>query len=104
MQRTDQQNKALHFYLRLLADKLNANGLDMRTVLKPGVKIAWNESMVKEYLWRPIQVIVANKLSTKELTSGEPNRVYEVLQSHLNKTFSDYDVDVEFPHIPENEQ
>jgi len=104
MKRTDQQNRALHLYFRLLADKLNANGLDMKKVLKPGVEIAWNEDMVKNYLWRPIQTVLTQKLSTTELTSGEPGRIYEVLQAHLNEKFCDYDIDVEFPHIPEDRE
>ena len=51
MVRTEQQNKALHVYYRILADELNDKGLDMRKVLKPEIDIRKNRITVnKEYL------------------------------------------------------
>ena len=37
-QRTIQQNRALHLYFQLIADRLNDAGLDMRVVLKPDMR------------------------------------------------------------------
>jgi len=49
-QRTLKQNKSLHKFCELLADELNAAGLDMKTVLKPSVDIPWSKTSVKEFL------------------------------------------------------
>ena len=84
-QRTKQQNRALHLYFRFVAEALNDSGLDMRTVLKPGVEIEWTEKTVKEYLWRPIQKIQLMKESTTELTRKELDTVYDTMNLHLSR-------------------
>lgn len=84
-QRTLQQNKALHMYFTLLADELNSSGYDMKRTLKPSVEIPWTPENVKEYLWRPIQEAYVNKESTRELTTKEIDKVYDVLNKHLGE-------------------
>lgn len=84
-QRTNQQNRALHLFCRLLSKTLNDAGLDQRRVLLPSVDIPWNEESVKESLWRPIQEAVIQKQSTAEAETGEYNQVYEVLTRHLSQ-------------------
>lgn len=95
MKRTTQQNKAMHKYFTLLAEELNNAGLDMKHTLKPEVEIPWTPEMVKRHLWKPIQRIVTEKEHTADLASGEPNRVYEVLDKHISEKFG---IHVEFPH------
>ena len=85
--RTLKQNKALHKYCEMLAEALNDAGLDMRTVLKPGVAIPWNKERVKDALWRPIQEAMTDKESTTELDTAEPSRIYDVLDRHLGEKF-----------------
>lgn len=82
-QRTLTQNKALHLWLGMLADDLNAAGLDMRKVLKQEVDIPWTTESCKEYLWRPIQQVLLNKESTAEADRIEYTKVCEVLAQHL---------------------
>lgn len=82
-QRTPQQNRALHLYFTLVADRLNAAGLDMRAVLKPDVEIPWSSDTVKEFLWRPVQKLSVGKDSTTVLTTREIDRVYDVLNRFL---------------------
>ena len=82
-QRTIQQNKALHKYFRMLADDLNAAGLDMRKTLKEDVEVPWTEELVKDHLWRPIQEAVVDKESTADLETPEVSRVFDVLNRHL---------------------
>jgi hypothetical protein len=82
-QRTIQQNRALHLYFQLIADRLNDAGLDMRVVLKPEVEIPWSKESVKEYLWRPIQKISLRKKSTKELSTSDIDKVYMTLNRFL---------------------
>jgi hypothetical protein len=94
--RTSKQNRALHLFLRKLADTLNDAGLDMKAVLKPEVEIPWNDKTVKENLWKPVQVAMLKKESTKDLDTGEISQVYETLNMHLANKFG---VSVPFPEI-----
>lgn len=93
-QRTKRQNSALHVFCGLLADLLNASGLDRRKVLKPEIEIPWDLKSVKEDLWKPIQEAVIHKESTTEADRTEYTRVYEVLAHHmatkLNVTIPDW--------------
>lgn len=92
--RTIRQNSAFHKYFSLLANTLNAAGLDMRKVLKESIDIPWSEKTVKDQLWRPIQVAYVDKESTTELETPEVSKVYEVLNKHLGEKFG---IHVPFP-------
>jgi hypothetical protein len=81
--RSNQQNRALHLFCRLLSQELNTCGLDQRKVLKESVEIPWNEESVKESLWRPIQEAVIQKESTADAETGDYSKVYDVLCRHL---------------------
>ena len=95
MQRTLQQNKAIHLYCQLLADALNDAGLDIQHVLtQKQVSIPWSGDRAKELLWREIQRAMFNKESTTELSRSEVSQVYEVLDRHISEKFG---VHVEFP-------
>jgi len=92
--RTLQQSKALHLYFTQLAEELNNNNLDMRTVLKPDIEIPWSATSVKNFLWRPIMKIQLGKDSTTELTTKEIDEVYDVINKHLGEQFG---ISIEFP-------
>jgi hypothetical protein len=96
MQRTTQQNSALHIYFRKLATKLNEAGLDQRKVLKPSVAIPWDEKSVKERLWKGIQRVKTGKDKTSSLDKKEVSEIYEILNRHLVQTFGD-DAHIPFP-------
>lgn len=87
MQRTSKQNRALHKFCQMLADALNAAGLDQRKLLKPGVEIPWSMLAVKECLWKPIQDAVIGKESTADADRDEYSKVYEVLNRNLGAKF-----------------
>jgi len=93
-QRTNKQNKSMHMYFDLLAGALNDAGLDMKTVLKPGVEIPWTRESVKKHLWKPIQEIMADKESTADMDTKEPSDIYQVLDRHISSKFG---VHVEWP-------
>jgi hypothetical protein len=82
-QRTKRQNSALHVFCALLADLLNASGLDQRKVLKASIEIPWSGKDVKEKLWKPIQEAVIHKQSTTKADRREYTQVYEVLAHHM---------------------
>jgi hypothetical protein len=85
-QRTLTQNNALHLFCQMLADQLNASGLDMRKVMKPEVEIPWDMYSVKARLWKTLQKAMLNKESTTEADRIEYSLVHEVLGRHLAKT------------------
>lgn len=84
-QRTLTQNNALHLFLEMLADELNAGGFDMRRVIKEEVDIPWTKDSCKEYLWKPLQEAMISKQSTTEADRTEYTQVYEVLSRHLGQ-------------------
>jgi len=97
MQRTNQQNKAMHVDFKLICDALNDAGLDQRKVLKPSISIPWTPTAVKEQLWKPIQKALWQKESTTELDKiKEIEHTHDVLLRHLGEKFElEY---IEFPH------
>lgn len=82
-QRTLTQNKALHLFLKKLAEVLNDAGYDMRRTLKHDAEIPWTTENAKEFLWRPIQKALTQKTSTTEITTVEPTQIHDVLCRHL---------------------
>lgn len=94
-QRSPQQRKSIELYCKLLADALNDGGFDMKAVLEvKTVDVPWSQDMVKEVLWRGIQIPMLDKASTTELETDEVDRVYKVLDRHIAQNFG---VHVEFP-------
>lgn len=95
-QRTNKQNAALHKYLSMLSDELNAAGYDMKRTLKHEVDIPWNSDLAKDYLWRPIQKAVTGHDSTTKPERKQYSEIYEVLTRHLGSKTGVY---VPWPHI-----
>lgn len=92
--RSTSQNAAMHVYFRLLADTLNAAGLDMNAVLREGTEIPWTEHSVKTHLWKSVQDAMFGKDSTTELNKLQVGEIYETLSRHLGAKFG---VSVAFP-------
>lgn len=84
-QRTQRQNRALHKYFEMVADELNDAGLDMRTVLKPGIEIPWSKMSVKEYLWKPVMAIQLQKKSTIQMNTKDIDLIYDTLNRFLGQ-------------------
>jgi len=96
MNRTTQQNKALHVYFEMLATELNDAGLDMRKALKPHVEIPWDKNAVKEYIWRPVQEAQLGKKSTTAITTKDLDKVFETINRYIGDK---HGLHVEFPSI-----
>lgn len=84
-QRTLTQNAALHKYFSNLADALNSAGYDVVHTLRHDAEIPWNEVLVKDLLWKPIQEAMTGKTSTAALDTAEVGQVFEVLNMHLGQ-------------------
>ena len=97
--RTIPQNSSLHQYCEWVAADLNARGLDMVKVLKPGVEIPWSKISVKQHIWRPVQEIHFGTASTKKLERPDLSIIYDVINRHLSNKFG---VHVPFPSKSEH--
>lgn len=99
-ERTTDQNSALHMYLTHLAKELNEGGFTCKYILgEKTVELDWNMELIKNMVWRPIQLALTKKRSTTKLDKvSDINTVYE----HLNRFFSEkpFFLHVPFPHDP----
>lgn len=97
--RTPDQNRALHKYFTLLSEALNDAGLTVQHVLKEKIELNWTPMMIKELLWRDVQMRLFGKESTKDLDKvSEINEVHETLTRHMGQIFN---LDpIPFPHDP----
>lgn len=89
--------KGLRIYFGLVADALNDAGQDMRVVLKSSEEVWWTAETVKEFLWRPVQVLQLGKKSTKQLLTKEIDKVYDTVNRHLGKHINT----IYFPSVEE---
>lgn len=95
--RTEKQNAALHLYFTLLSEALNESGMDMKQFIK--VDIQWTPTSVKEQLWKPLQKVLLNKISTKKLNKTEEiNLIYDNLNRIIIERTKG-EVQVPFPSI-----
>jgi len=87
--RTDIQNRALHLWFRQVSEALNKEGQDVKVVMnkmKQGVDIFWTENLVKELLWREIQIRMFGKKSTTELLKREEiEKIYDPINKFLGQ-------------------
>jgi hypothetical protein len=81
--RSGQQNKSIHLFCQWMQQALNDAGLNVMATLKHDAEIPWNERLVKELIWRPVQEAMFDKHSTTELNKMEVGDVYEVINRHI---------------------
>ena len=82
-QRSKTQNAALHLFCSQLADALNDAGFDFRTFVREGYPVPFNENLVKEHLWKPIQKAITGKESTTKPERHEYALIYDSLNLKL---------------------
>lgn len=88
--RTTRQNSALHAFFREVAKKLNAAGITWEQFFKR-FDFPFSEYVVKENIWRPVQLAVTGKESTTELERAEVSEIYD----HVNSKLSEHGI-----HVP----
>lgn len=98
MKRTDQQNKALHVFFRLVADELNGAGLTVQETLSHQMDIEWNEHRVKELIWKQAQKKYLGKNSTTLL---DKKMEIDQLYDHVNRYLAQFGIHVPFPTDPD---
>ena len=91
---TPAQRNALHLWFRQIAAALNDAGYSVAKTLKHDVEIPWNETLIKELIYRPVMLAMTKNQSTEELNTKDPSEIYEVLNRHLGEKLG---IHVEFP-------
>jgi hypothetical protein len=92
--RTIPQNSAIHKYYDMLADSLNNAGYDVRAAMRHDAEIPWTRNLVKELIWRKVQLAMFDIESTTKLDTTQVSEIYEVINRHTAQTFA---VSVAFP-------
>ncbi len=95
--RTLKQNNSIHLYCQMIADVFNELGWTFRFTGVKGINIEIEYTMilVKETIWRVIQMALFNKKSTKDLTRSEVTKVAEQIERSLALK----GIDLPFPSI-----
>lgn len=91
-------NNALHLYFDIIAKQFNEMGWVCSEIDFFSGKIIesfWTMELVKEKIWKKLQIELFNKKSTTKITYSEANLIIEV----LNKHFAENDIKIEFPCI-----
>jgi len=84
--RSSLQNRSLHKYFDLIAKSLNEAGYYYsRPSVMTGeiIEVPFNEEIIKESLWREIQMTLFNIKSTTKLTSRMINEIIDVITNWL---------------------
>jgi hypothetical protein len=80
--RTASQNNAMHKFFRLLSMEWNAHGFTIAPIIRlmrEEADIPWTDTAVKEVIWKPVQLALTQKKSTRELETHEVTKIYEVV-------------------------
>ena len=83
--RTQQQNKCLHQWLAQVAETLDEAGLDIRQTMRADFALPWTPVAAKEYLWRPVQEVLANVSSTKDASTAEYALICDTITRHIGQ-------------------
>ena len=94
--RTTKQNSALHLLFTIISSQLNEIGIEFKYFGLKGkvISIMHTPHIVKEHVWRPLQIALFNIKSTKKINTDQINKVVDV----LTKYFSDRGVVIQFPN------
>lgn len=92
-QRTLTQNAAAHVFFDHVAEVLNDCGFEQHVFFKDGFFVRWNQSTIKENVWKPVQLAVCGESSTTKPTRAQYGEIYE----HVNRLLSAKGIHVEWP-------
>ena len=95
--RTSQQNSALHLFFTMVSDQLNELGMEFKYagLNNNEFSLRHTPNLVKEFIWKPIQLSMFNIESTTKLDTHQMNEIIDVIV----KYFGDKGVLIEFPSI-----
>jgi len=89
MNRTEQQNKALHKYFAMVAKEMTDAGYsDLMHFMSKPVEVPITQDNFKEMIWKKVQKAMLGRESTTELETPEVDQVYQVISRHLATSFN----------------
>jgi hypothetical protein len=91
--RTSQQNKSLHLFFAWIANMYNEVGHTYENPL--GIQTIWTAAMVKELIWRPLQISLFNVQSTTKLDSKQLILIADTIIDY----YAEQGFNIEFPNM-----
>ena len=93
--RTAKQNSSLHKFYVIICEVLNEMGLDFEYTGLKGYKLSIRHTptIVKDFIWRPIQMALFDIESTKDINTKQLNEIAEV----IIKYFAEKGIHIDFP-------
>ncbi len=92
-QRSDPQRKSLELYCKFIAEALKDKGINFTMFFKPGFEVPWTQEIVKDNVWRTVQIAMFNKISTTKPTRKEYLEIFEV----VNLKISEFGIHIPWP-------
>lgn len=95
--RTARQNSALHLYFTFISNELNDLGIEFQHTGITGntFELRYTPELVKNFIWRPIQISMFDFESTTKLNTEQMNGIIDV----ITKFFAEKGIVIEFPSI-----
>lgn len=95
--RSNQQNRALHLFFTFISQELNEMGMEFTYIglNTPEISLMYTPELVKNMVWRPIQIALFEIESTTKLNTDQMNKIIDV----ITKFLGDKGVVIEFPNI-----
>ena len=95
--RSNQQNRALHLFFTFVSDELNELGMEFtyNGLNVPEISIMYTSELVKNMIWKPIQMALFDTDSTTKLDTEQMNQIIDV----ITKFLGDRGVHIEFPNV-----
>lgn len=82
--RTLAQNRALYLMFKQLAQLLNEHGIDY-TKLVIKADIPFNQNLVKELIWKPVQEAFCGTDSTTKLTTKDIDAIFQIITKSVGE-------------------
>ena len=92
-QRTNTQNSCLHLFCEQVSDELTDRGINFKMFFEEGFEVPWTMQIVKDNIWRPVQVAVCDQESTTKPLTTEYNKIYE----YINLKISEFGFHIPWP-------
>jgi len=95
--RTTRQNSALHKFFEIISYQLNELGMEFNYSGISGKELSlmYTPELVKEFIWRPIQLALFDINSTSKIDTDQMNKIIDV----ITKFFAERGVEIYFPSI-----
>lgn len=93
-QRTNTQNACLHLFCQQVSGELGDRGITFEKFFKAGFEVPWTMEIVKENVWRPVQIAICGEVSTTKPLTTDYQKIYEP----LNKKLSEWGIHIPWPN------